>query len=339
MGPSRRAFQPRSGEPFNIVMSIQYRGTKKFDFKLSFDSTGDTKKAMTTLRLLQDLKSLGLPGFVSPDRVCGSSYGHPNTIEILFPNCDGRGAIERKFRLLEKRVVDHAAEMEAMQIRSLYVYFLPKEYTRLGERATANYVFSRPPDGWRLPPPRARSPPGRARTPPRGPRRRSPSVQSVRDSVIGGIREVPRSDSRASSSRLRSAEPSERPLNHDSSGNRASSSRLPLDQSAASPPISPSEQHLDPSNNDERASLRTQIIQSKLQQALQRQRIRELQKELAAEKDARRDAESRLVRARARTEEERMKVRDVRRECSDPFITPALLEAFCGVSSIAGGTL
>ncbi|KZV72928.1 hypothetical protein PENSPDRAFT_330890 [Peniophora sp. CONT] len=103
---------------------------------------------------------------------------------------------------------------------------------------------------------------------------------------------------------------------------------------SALPAMSPLDQEVDP-HKDERASLRAQIEQGEVQRQLQRKRIRELQQEISVERDARRRAEARLEEERAKLEAERCKLQDVRRECSTPFVTPALLDAFENISGIA----
>lgn len=93
-------YEPKGNELFNVVMSLRYRGWKETEFSgLAFSSQESVKRAMNTLQLTADLARLGLPEVVSPDLVCRSSYGHANTIEVLFPNCDGRGVSfrSRKF--------------------------------------------------------------------------------------------------------------------------------------------------------------------------------------------------------------------------------------------------
>ena len=85
-----QSYQPRAGETFNVIMSIQYRGWKEAQFsKLLFSSAAGVTRAIDFLKLKKDFSRLRLP--VSSDRVSRSSYGYPNTIEILYLECEGGG--------------------------------------------------------------------------------------------------------------------------------------------------------------------------------------------------------------------------------------------------------
>ena len=54
------------------------------------------------------------------------------------------------------------------------------------------------------------------------------------------------------------------------------------------------------------------------------------------EQQARSEAEAQLEVERSLAVEERRKVQSIRQECLDPFVVPALLNAFQQVSSLAG---
>ena len=87
-----QSYQPRAGETFNVIMSIQYRGWKEAQFsKLLFSSAAGVTRAIDFLKLKKDFSRLRLPNAVISDRVSRSSYGYPNTIEILYLNCEGGG--------------------------------------------------------------------------------------------------------------------------------------------------------------------------------------------------------------------------------------------------------
>ena len=88
-----QSYQPRAGETFNVIMSIQYRGWKEAQFsKLQFSGGAEgVKRAIDFLKLKKDFSRLRLPNAASSDRVSRSSYGYPNTIEILYLNCEGGG--------------------------------------------------------------------------------------------------------------------------------------------------------------------------------------------------------------------------------------------------------
>ena len=89
---ARPPFEPRGYEPFNIIVSLQYKGLKGNQFTdLAFSTKEGVKRAMNTLQLSENLITLGLPNVVSLDRVLRSSYGYPNTIEVLYPNCEFNG--------------------------------------------------------------------------------------------------------------------------------------------------------------------------------------------------------------------------------------------------------
>ncbi|KZV72927.1 hypothetical protein PENSPDRAFT_750569 [Peniophora sp. CONT] len=361
-----RAYVPQAGSSFNVIMSIQYRGWKENQFPhLMFSSNEGVRRAMNTLQLTSDLSRLNLPGAVKPEQVYRSSYGYANTIEILFPNCEGKGVIEQRFRSLNRRLQVDASELESMQIRTLYSYFLQKHILKLDENSPSTFVFRRPLTGW----PRHPSSLQRARTPPRMPRawHRTPSPSSLRDSVHGtnapdddlsghtGTSAQPvaasssqRSTDRAyktaddldmenrrtsAQSRCREDSTSEPDTLAFSATHPSVDDTVEIDRHA--PPVfSQADEEPDP-HRDEREALRKQIEQCETQRQLQRKRIRELQQELSSERDARQQAEVRLEEERGLLERERRKLREMRRECSEPFVTPALLDAFQEVSAIA----
>ena len=89
---ARPPFEPRGYEPFNIIVSLQYKGLKEKQFSdLAFSTKEGVKRAMNTLQLSENLITLKIPHIVSLDRVFRSSFGYPNTIEVFYPNCEGRG--------------------------------------------------------------------------------------------------------------------------------------------------------------------------------------------------------------------------------------------------------
>ena len=80
-----RTFTPKTGEPFNIILSIQYRGPKGDDFKgVSFSSIPEVRRAIRVLRLEEDLSRLALPRLQGPECVFQSSFKHPLTLEVLY---------------------------------------------------------------------------------------------------------------------------------------------------------------------------------------------------------------------------------------------------------------
>lgn len=86
-GP-RHAYKPKTGELFNVILSIQYRGYKSDDFKgLSFSSNADVQGAIRTLKLERDLEDMRLPSLRGPECVFRSSLNYPFTIEVLYPDC------------------------------------------------------------------------------------------------------------------------------------------------------------------------------------------------------------------------------------------------------------
>ena len=58
---------------------------------LDFSTKEGVKRAMNTLQLSENLITLKIPHVVSLDRVFRSSFGYPNTIEVLYPNCEFNG--------------------------------------------------------------------------------------------------------------------------------------------------------------------------------------------------------------------------------------------------------
>ncbi|KZV64485.1 hypothetical protein PENSPDRAFT_167016 [Peniophora sp. CONT] len=65
---------------------------------------------------------------------------------------------------------------------------------------------------------------------------------------------------------------------------------------------------------------------------LQLKRIRELQQELANEREERLRAEAQVEAERPLIEAERRRLEDVQKECSTPYLVPALLEALLGTA-------
>lgn len=82
-------FIPKAGEPFNVILSIQYRGYKGNGFKkVSFSSRADVQNAIRMLRLESDLLGMGLPKLHGANCVFKSSLNYPLTLEVLFPDCE-----------------------------------------------------------------------------------------------------------------------------------------------------------------------------------------------------------------------------------------------------------
>ena len=99
-------FEPRGYEPFNIIMSIQYRGWKEAQFhNLDFSARDSVQRALNTLQLPQNLEALELPRVLSLDRV-SARHGYANTVEVMYPNCEGRGVCWLLTLLIEESVTE-----------------------------------------------------------------------------------------------------------------------------------------------------------------------------------------------------------------------------------------
>ena len=86
-GGSRYTFRPQPGEPYNAIVSIQYRGYKGDDFKdVSFSSRESVQRAIHVLKLDKDLSDMGLPMIPDGDCVFKSSLNYPLTLEVIFPD-------------------------------------------------------------------------------------------------------------------------------------------------------------------------------------------------------------------------------------------------------------
>ncbi|VDC06559.1 unnamed protein product [Peniophora sp. CBMAI 1063] len=348
-GPS---YQPETGVSFNIIMSIQYRGWKERRFSNSlFSSDAGVERAMEVLELRRDLACLDLPDDVNPRMVFRSSYGYANTIEILFTGCEGKGIVERKFRSLNQRLQEDPIGLESMQIRTLYVYFLPKQTTRLHETSASTFVFRRPLSGWTdHPTPRRRSPGRRARTPPRArlPARRASSASPLHssgepsklDSMV--LQRTTTSPSHASlvmgemvntiGRAERSSAVSGPSLPDGDQTRIVRETGADRDAPVLMKPEIPVVKGL---QEDEAASLRAKIEQSEALRQIQSRQIHELEEELTLEREGRRHIETRLEEERVRVERECTKLQELRREGWDPYFGPALLDAFQVVSDMA----
>ncbi|VDC07655.1 unnamed protein product [Peniophora sp. CBMAI 1063] len=147
---SHKAYKPRAGELFNVILSMQYRGRKADDFKpLSFSSAQGIQQAIRALELEDDLRDMGLPRLKGVDCISRSSFGNPFTLEILFPDCDAGQPSEMSFHSFYKRYSEDPRALEYMDIKSIYIYFLPRTRTRLDRSCYAPYVLNRPKDGWK----------------------------------------------------------------------------------------------------------------------------------------------------------------------------------------------
>ena len=87
--PESPSSLPLLGKVCNVMLSVQYHGNqRRRDFEdLSFSTAKGVERAIKVLNLDDDFYNLGLPSVKKPDYVFRSSFGYPDTIEILYPDC------------------------------------------------------------------------------------------------------------------------------------------------------------------------------------------------------------------------------------------------------------